>query len=144
KAKELDPDDVGVQAACKLAEVHGAINDYESISKRKEEWSRKGLDDAENPGQYVNSEHPVAIDPVRMRIAEGRKNGARGYDLKTYSEKEKEIQSKLLKTVDVNFKDVPLKTAIEQLRSMTGMNIVADLSALAAEGVSLDQPVSLK
>ena len=42
------------------------------------------------------------------------------------------------------FKDVPLKTAIEQLRSMTGMNIVADLGALAAEGVSLDLPINLK
>ncbi|HTK76424.1 MAG TPA: hypothetical protein VL371_14260, partial [Gemmataceae bacterium] len=144
KAKELDPDDVGVQAACKLAEVHGAMNDYESINKRKEEWSRKGLDDAEDPGRYVNSEHPVAIDPIRMKMAEGRKSGARGYDLKTYSEKEKEIQTKLLKTVDVNFKDVPLKTAIEQLRSMNNINIVPDLGALAAEGVSLDQPINLK
>src|SRR5262249_26088511 len=38
----------------------------------------------------------------------------------------------------------PLKTAIEQLRSMTGMNIVPDLGALAAEGVSLDLPINLK
>jgi type II secretory pathway component GspD/PulD (secretin)/tetratricopeptide (TPR) repeat protein len=144
KAKELDPDDVGVQAACKLAEVHGAINDYENINKRKEEWSRKALDDSEDPGVYVNSDHPVALPPVRMKIAEDRKSGARGYDLKTYSEKDKEIQARLLKTVDVNFKDVPLKTAIEQLRSMTGMNIVPDLGALAADGVSLDLPINLK
>src|SRR5262245_5460031 len=96
KAKELDPDDVGVQAACKLAEVHGAINDYDAISKRKEELVRRGLDGAEDPGKFVDMNHPVDIDPVRMRIARGRRDGARGYDLKTYSDKDKEIQSKLL------------------------------------------------
>src|SRR5205085_1432178 len=81
KAKELDPDDVGVQAACKLAEVHGAINDYDTISKRKEEMVRRGLNDADNEGPYVDANHPVSLPPVNMRIAEGRKNGARGYDL---------------------------------------------------------------
>jgi type II secretory pathway component GspD/PulD (secretin)/tetratricopeptide (TPR) repeat protein len=144
KAKELDPDDVGVQAACKLAEVHGAMNDYENINKRKEDMVRRGLNDTDDPGKWVGMDHPVDVDIVRMKIAADRKAGARGYDLKTYSEKEKDIQTKLLKSVDVNFKDVPLKTAIEQLRSMTGMNIVPDLGALAAEGVSMDLPVTLR
>src|SRR5439155_20589164 len=57
KAKELDPDDVGVQAACKLAEVHGAINDYDNIRTRKEEMVRRGLNDADNEGPYVDANH---------------------------------------------------------------------------------------
>ena len=79
-----------------------------------------------------------------MRIAASRRGGGRGYDLKTYSEKEKDIQSRLFKTVDLNFKDVPLKTAIEHLRSVTGLNIVADLGTLQAESVSLEQPITLR
>src|SRR5439155_12264448 len=59
-------------------------------------------------------------------------------------EKEKDIQSRLFKTVDLNFKDVPLKTAIEHLRSVTGINIVADLGTLQAESVSLEQPITLR
>src|SRR5206468_7092385 len=72
KAKELDPDDVGVQAACRLAEVHSAINDYDNIRTRKEEMVRRGLNDADNEGPYVDANHPVSLPPVNMKIAVDR------------------------------------------------------------------------
>ncbi len=77
RAKGLDPDDVGVQAACQLATVHSAINEYESINKRKEEMTRRGLDDAEEWAATSTRIKTGRDRPVAMKIAQGRK-GAPG------------------------------------------------------------------
>src|SRR5207248_1613981 len=104
----------------------------------------KGLDDADDVGPYVNSKNPVAIDAPTLKIAKGREKDKNGFSLKNYSEKEKEIQSKLMKNVTVSFHNVPLRQALEDLRAMAGMHIYLDSAALAGESVNAETPVSLK
>jgi type II secretory pathway component GspD/PulD (secretin) len=60
------------------------------------------------------------------------------------SDKEREIESKLRKTVTLNFTDAPLRQVIDDLRASYGVNIYVDQLALDQEGVSMERPVSVK
>ncbi|MBM4068021.1 MAG: hypothetical protein FJ271_03630 [Planctomycetes bacterium] len=53
------------------------------------------------------------------------------------------IDAKLDSRVSLNIKDVPLRQAIDDLRLMSGLNMVADETALRQASVSLDQPLTL-
>ena len=145
KAQELDPDDAVVQASVKLAQIHGNVDSYEAIQKRKDAIVLAGLNNAEDPGPAVDSKNPANIDPVMMKIAKGREKDKNGIAvMRNMSEKEREIQSKLDKPVTVSFTNVPLYKALDDLRAMSGMNIHLESAALAAESVNPDTPVSVK
>jgi tetratricopeptide (TPR) repeat protein len=58
--------------------------------------------------------------------------------------KEHEIQRRLMEPVSLHFQDVRLDHIIDQLRSMTGLNICIDVPALNKAGVRLEMPLSLK
>jgi type II secretory pathway component GspD/PulD (secretin) len=103
------------------------------------------MNQAEDPGPAVDSNHPVILDKPRLEIARGREKDKNGVNvMRNMSAKDKEIQSKLLKPVQVNFHNVPLRQAVDDLRSMTGMNIHLETQSLAAEAINAEQPVSLK
>ncbi len=145
KAHELDPDDTGTEAALRLAQVHGAVDDYETISKRRQKMFLDGMNEAEDVGPAVNNKNPVSIDPVALKIAQNRQKDKNGINvMRTLSEKDKEIEAKLAKPVKVNFQNVPLRQALDDLQAMAGMNIVLETHALAAETISPEQPVTLK
>jgi type II secretory pathway component GspD/PulD (secretin)/tetratricopeptide (TPR) repeat protein len=144
KAHELDPDDPATFAAVQLAQIHGNVTTYEEIQKRKDDFVLKNLNDTDEVGPAVDAKNPVAVDPVTLKIAKAREKDKHGITLKSYTEKEKEIQAKLTKPVTVNFHNVPLRQALDDMRAMSGMNIHLESQALAAETVSAEQPVSLK
>src|SRR5262249_51738862 len=56
---------------------------------------------------------------------------------------EKAIEHKLMSPSSVNFKETPLRDAIDYLRTQNAINIVPDVAALKEAGVSLEQPLSL-
>ena len=60
------------------------------------------------------------------------------------SNREREIERKLLTSVHLNYKDIPLKQIVDSLSSLNDMNIVPDVNALEEASISLDQPLSLK
>jgi type II secretory pathway component GspD/PulD (secretin) len=60
------------------------------------------------------------------------------------SDKEREIESKLRKTVTLNFTDAPLKQVIDDIRGWTDINIYIDQPALHQEGVNMEHLVSVK
>jgi hypothetical protein len=59
-------------------------------------------------------------------------------------DKVREIERKLGMPVSASFREVPLKSAIEELRDANGINIVIDVVALQEGGVSLESPVTIK
>ncbi|HEY1379292.1 MAG TPA: hypothetical protein VGF55_20990 [Gemmataceae bacterium] len=145
KAHELDPDDPSSEAAMQLAKIHGGLTTYEEVRARKENMFLNSMNQAEDPGPAVDSNHPVILDKPRLEIARGREKDKNGVNvMRNMSAKDKEIQSKLLKPVQVNFHNVPLRQAVDDLRSMTGMNIHLETQSLAAEAINAEQPVSLK
>jgi len=57
---------------------------------------------------------------------------------------ENKCSKALSKTISVDFNNQPLAEALEQFRDLTGLNIIHDKPALDDEGISMDQPVTLK
>jgi type II secretory pathway component GspD/PulD (secretin)/tetratricopeptide (TPR) repeat protein len=146
KAHELDPDDATIEGAIQVAQFHGNLTNYDKIRERKEKLFVESMDEAEDPGPAVNMQRPLSVDPVRLQIARGRgerdRNGINV--LRSDSPREREIQAKLEKPVQVNFHNVSLRQAMDDLREMTKMNIHIESQALATEGVNPETPISLK
>lgn len=57
--------------------------------------------------------------------------------------KEREIERSLQMLVTVQFKNMPLRQVIDQLRGMAGINIVPDQPALEEQAISVDRPVTI-
>jgi hypothetical protein len=60
------------------------------------------------------------------------------------SSKEKEIERKLSKPITMNFSDVPLKQALDDIRAGRGLNIYVDTPALEDAGIDLSCPINFK
>jgi type II secretory pathway component GspD/PulD (secretin) len=147
KAHELDRDDPTIDAAVQIARQHIGLASYDDSRKGRENMFQHGLDQAENVGPYVDSNRPVAIDKEVLKFANKRgmdRNGINVNTLRSQSAKEMEIQSKLNKPIQVNFHNVPLRQAVDDLRTMTKMNVHLETEALAAEAVNPETPVTLQ
>jgi type II secretory pathway component GspD/PulD (secretin)/tetratricopeptide (TPR) repeat protein len=143
KAKELDPDDSIITAAVQIAEQHEGLSDYDTIRKQREALVLKHLNDTGNEGPPVDMKNPMAFDRVQMQYANKRTSDRNGVNVMRTSAKDREIQSKLNKPIQVNFQNVPLQQAINDLRTMTKMNMHLETQALAAEAINPDAPVTL-
>jgi type II secretory pathway component GspD/PulD (secretin) len=144
QAHELDPDNVAAAAAIEVAHMHRNLTEYENIKKGKEDMVLHGLNDAENEGPFVTHTDPLKLDQGTWDKAKNRKVFPnKGWEIKIRTEKEIEIDRRLTLPISVDFRDTPLKDVIDELRGLTGINIVPDMPALYAENISLDQPVKL-
>jgi len=144
KAKALNPEDPALAALETISQVRFNDFDNENAKKNRENMFVRGLNQAENPGPYVDSNNPLVIDPVQMQIARERGSGVDTIHLRNRSEAEREIQHKLSTVVDLNFTNAPLSQVIDDLKLMTGINIVPDTIAFEEDGVRLDTPVTIK
>jgi type II secretory pathway component GspD/PulD (secretin) len=145
RAHELAPDDARIAAAIQIADTHGNQVDYTNLKGRKEDMFLKGQNDAEDPGAVVTSKEPIAFDTERWATVKNRNAPPReGYQFTVKTEKEKEIEHKLLDPVTFDFKDTPIKEIIDDLRDWTQLNIVIDQPALDDEAINLSRPLSIK
>jgi RNA polymerase sigma factor (sigma-70 family) len=62
---------------------------------------------------------------------------------RTETVKAKDLEQRLQRPVNLNFRDAPLSQVLDDLRTAHGLNIVIDRPALEREGVALDRPVTL-
>jgi type II secretory pathway component GspD/PulD (secretin)/tetratricopeptide (TPR) repeat protein len=143
KAKELDPEDPALVALDKIAQTGLSANTYETAKNNNAKMFEEGLNRAIDSGKYVDTHNPISVDPTVLKFAHDR---GKGIDpvLKNRSEAEKEIQHKLSTTVDLNFSNAPLHQVIDDLRAMTGINVVPDVTALEEERISLDTPITVR
>jgi type II secretory pathway component GspD/PulD (secretin) len=146
RAHELDPDNPMPGAAIHVARIQHNQVAYKKIKDQKEEMFVRGLDDAENVGPAVDSENPLAVDAkVALRARERKPIPLTGLGTETKNEKEREIERRLsLPISPLDFKDTPLKQVIDDLRTWTGINIIADQPALDEEQISLDRPMTMR
>lgn len=142
KAKALNPDDPALAAAEKIALVGANSFGSESAKLNKENMFVKALNQAENPGPYVDSDKPLHVDGPSLEIA---KNRGRGIDTirKMRTDAEKEIQHRLTTTLDMSFNSTPLHQVVSDLKMLSGVNIVLETQALEEERIALDTPVSI-
>lgn len=145
KAQELDPDNYVVGAAVHSAHMAMATQEYKDLEKRKEDYNRKALNDAEEPGAAVNSQNPLAVDPLRAMISKGRKPGETSVLNGGRSEKEREIYRKLDSQVTgFDYRDTPLHQVLDDLAGWSQINIVHDVPALKDANISTAQPITMK
>lgn len=143
KAHELDPDNPATGAAMYTARVLRAQARSNEKKKNENEHATGDLIDAEEMGPRVNTDHPVDFDKDRTKISKSRVP-LQNIGSARKSEKERDIERRLTQPVTVGFDKKPLKEVIDDLRELTGVNIVTDLPALAEVGTKEDVPISLK
>lgn len=140
KAKELDPDNPAAEAALFRARTLRALSDEERIKLQKErgfELAMQAVNEAsaapESDLQYPKDwsertkRRSKTIEPLRPETPEDR-----------------ELYQRLQQSISIDFRDKPLSEVLDHLRSLYGINIVADEPALQSAGISLHQPITIR
>ena len=136
--KSLDPDDASLNAIYELTKRQRRADDYEKIKSNKESVVLAGLNAADNYGQVPSEGSPLVFDP-NHKISPLR-GGDNTLYVKPLSIAEREIEVRLERPITVNFtNDVPLKDAIDEIRTKTGLNITTDDAALAEDPTALSK-----
>jgi type II secretory pathway component GspD/PulD (secretin) len=144
QAHDLDPDNVEAGAAIHIAHMHRNVSDYQKLKKQKEDLVLGGLNDTDNQGPYADIKEPMKFDKDSLLRAQGRKPFPKeGWRITIETEKQREIEHKLSMPISLDFKDQTLRHVLEDLRDMTGINIVPDMPALEAENINLDRPITM-
>jgi type II secretory pathway component GspD/PulD (secretin)/tetratricopeptide (TPR) repeat protein len=143
RAHELDPDNPIPGAAMYTARMQTNVTEANKGKKSREDAFLNQLDDAENAGPSVNSDHPLFIDPKVVARNRDRKP-TEVIGLGSKSDKVRQIESKLQAPISLDFKETSLRQVLDDLRDWTGINIVPDEPALLEENIKLDSPISMK
>jgi type II secretory pathway component GspD/PulD (secretin) len=144
KARELDPENPAAGAAIEVAKMHANLNAYNKIKTGKEEMVRVGLNEAEEEGPAADMDRPLVVNKDSFERTKGRKPFPKeGWSVYMTTERQREIERRLSLPISLDFRDQTLKHVLDDLRDMTGINIVPDLPALEAENISLDRPITM-
>jgi type II secretory pathway component GspD/PulD (secretin) len=143
RAHDLDPDDAMVSAMIYQARTQKALIETRTAKQHREDLFAHSLNDVEDQGPTVTTKNPLFVDPDVMKKANGRKD-LTSLEFGPKTEKEREIERKLNSPISLNFTNEPLKQVFDDLGVITGVNVVPDLPALTEDGISLDQPVTMK
>ena len=143
KAHELDPDDPATSAAVHIARIRKNQAEYRAIKDQREEFFRVGLNDAEKEGPPLTTDNPIHFDRERTLKSASRDPFQRGLSLRTKTDAERQIERKLQLPVVVDFQSKPLGEVINELRALSGLNMVVDSPALEEKGISLSKPITV-
>ncbi|MFO7901313.1 MAG: hypothetical protein R6U98_01525, partial [Pirellulaceae bacterium] len=144
QAKELAPEAEVVQNLLWQSRFVRRIQEQMAIKEEKErafyetltnvERSSTAFDDGE-PYKFTDAREWQDLSDVRRRLGEEQRR---------LSEAEMEIQKAMNTKVDVKFEDRPLSEVMDVLSDLSGVPIVLDSVGMAAEGVTSDQPVTIR
>jgi len=144
QAQELEPDNAAAAAAIQMARMQRNIVKYRKNKQNSEDAFVEYADDAENMGPIMSMGHALEFDKSLKGVLEGRLNKYNNKQInRLKSEKEREIESRLLMQMPISFTNVPLGKVLDDLANMHGINIVPDALVLQNEGVALDHPLTL-
>jgi type II secretory pathway component GspD/PulD (secretin)/tetratricopeptide (TPR) repeat protein len=143
KASDLDPDNGVISAAVYMARRQRDVKDARDAKDSRERLFVKALNSVENEGPADIIENDEHIDKERWERARKRPPLS-PITLTHPSEKEKAILRRLSTPTSLSFEGASLKTVINELRDVNGINIVIDDPALQEAGISLDSSISIK
>ncbi len=146
KMKEIDSDNVAADAAIQLGKIRREVHKNKEKSEQNDEFRLRAWDDAERLGPYVDGINtPLDFNKNITQKNQARLGYGKGIQFDNRNAKERYIEQKLVSQhVTLNVKDMPLKNVIEYLHDMSGVNVVADKSALDDAAINLEQPLTLK
>ncbi|MFM7112844.1 MAG: type II secretion system protein GspD, partial [Planctomycetota bacterium] len=144
RAQELDPDNAMAAAAVSMAKSQRALVTVKGNKSEKEKFFLDGLNDTDKFGQALTIDKPLDVNESMTERRSKRTSLSALTSPQRKSAAEREIENKLNTPVNLSFKDQPLREVLEDIRALYQINIVPDVAALEAEGISLDRPVTLK
>lgn len=141
KVLEIDSENPAALAMLAISETRKKQknwdNDEHDNWKNFQEWlpHKVGADG-------VNDDTPVGFN---AKFAGKRKPGDGSfYTHELKDPKERAIQYRLRQPISLNFKDVPLKQAIEDIAIASGVQVVPDDQYLEKARINMDSPLSIK
>jgi type II secretory pathway component GspD/PulD (secretin) len=141
-AKEMDPDNEALTALVNIAKMKSRVKKDNDNKDKLEQRFLETEWDMDDLGPYLSNDKPMDINVERSRRARERKS------LDTIISRKSaamlETERRLLTPVNINFKDMPLRQAINDLQQTHNMNFVIDENAVRNSPLSLDRPVTLQ
>jgi type II secretory pathway component GspD/PulD (secretin) len=142
KTLQVDPDNVAASAGAKIAQMAMRHEDFHNLSKQKEQDVLDALNDTDDEGPSM-ARYPIHVNPKYAVRTRGRKDMTAIWPY-TKSQKEREIERRLLAPINLNFKNAPLKNVIEDLRDLSGVNVVPDTASLEEANVEMSKALDFK
>ncbi len=136
KMHDIDPNDPTVDAIQRIAKMKGRVVANKQLNSDSEQYNYEAIKGIAEQGPYVGGPNPLSLPPgglLANRLLTGKDGGI--VTMRSMSMIEKEIEGKLTKTINVNFKDNSLEQVVEYFRTYSGLNIVIDTKAMAEENI---------
>ncbi|MEQ8788577.1 MAG: hypothetical protein RIC55_19865 [Pirellulaceae bacterium] len=144
QAREIAPDEPVVANIVEKAKLARRVAEQMRIREEKEQGFAGQLNSVDDASRPFDDREPYGMPDVRwweqMTADRARLNER---TQRRITETEQVIYDSLKKKVGVSFKDRPLADVLSLLGNMAGVNIHADPTGLAAEGVTSATPISI-
>lgn len=144
KARELDPDNVQADAAVFRARMMRNVTDDQRIRENQLRGTTTALQDIQAAAVPKTSDaNPLSYDKKVLERANIRKEKKLPGQLPVQppSMRDTDTMAKLDTIINVDFRNKPMREILDELRTMTGVNIVPQDQYLREENISLDYPV---
>jgi hypothetical protein len=144
KARELDPDNVQADAAVFRARMMRNVTDDNRIRENQVRGTTTALQDIQAAATpKSNDANPLTFDKKILERANIRKDKKQPGPMPVQppSPRDTDTMAKLDTVISVDFKNKPMREILDELRAMTGVNIVPQDQFLREENISLDYPV---
>jgi hypothetical protein len=134
--------------AVSAADLQGTFSDR-FTKVEKIEWAKqKGFWDSLNAVELSSAPVPdnreiVFPNPAEWEALTARREKYKQPDATEPSPSELRIRKSLNKPITIDFKETPLRQAIDLMKEFSAINLVIDLPGLDEAGVDLDEPVTL-
>lgn len=141
KAREIDPDNPVVDTALYTVRILENQSKSDQAKSERQQMNLDGL--RENFGPSVTPEDPLSFNKDRWNKIKGR--GLKDGIESPRSPKERKIEERMSQPINIEFRDgTPLNQVVEDLRALSGLNIVVDTGALTHEGIDPKQSMSVE
>ena len=140
--KQMDPDNAAVEAMVLTVEFKNNLDKSNRLKKERENYLLDAMNGTDVTGPYLDNQNPIQFDTERSNNA--KKRLSLDQMIQRKSKAMLEMERKLMTPVTINFKDVPMRQAIDDLRSTYALNFNIDDASLTTQGISLDRTVSLR
>ncbi len=144
KAHEIDPDNPAADMALYKANISFNLHNEHGVMKAQEDSFHRSMVDVNRAAvASVDDSKPMTF-PENWRSKDHREKW-KSLQVRPATPADKEVKGKLdTSVVSVDFKNKALSEVLDELRTMTGVNIVPDKSNIEVDGISLNQPVTMK
>ena len=146
RAQELAPHELVVQVMVQKSKINRSLDQAMQARDKKERGFVFQMNDVDTAAAPPENDDPYTFPNVKnwKEITSRRAKRAMELNRRHRSEKEIEIEKKLLTPVNYSCRNRPLSEVLNQLAKLVNVNIHLDEEGLREEGQSPDTPVTLE